>query len=234
MRVAIVDDEPIARDILEQYVGRVDGLELASVCRTAVDAFNVLHKDDIDLIFLDIEMPDMDGLSLLRSLRKRPKVILTSAYRKYAVEAYEWGAVDYLLKPVPFDRFLKAVNRVMKRRAERQQLPHQRMYLYFKSGKKMVQVFLDEILYIESLSNYVQIHSTHKEKIVTYQKMEYLEQLLPSAEFIRIHRSHIVRKDKIRAFASNHIELNRETKLPVGGSYRDNVHTMIHNVQLSA
>jgi two-component system, LytTR family, response regulator len=180
-----------------------------------------LQKELVDLLLLDIEMPGLNGLSLLKSLEKPPKVILVTAYRDYALEGFELDVVDYLLKPVSFERFLKAVQKVL-RTVPGPPPPARRSWLYFKSGAKMVQVFLEEINWVESMSNYARIFLSSGASVVTYQKMSDLETLLPAADFVRIHRSYIVRRDKVTAFTPHTVELGGK-ELPVGGHYKGNL-----------
>lgn len=226
MQVLIVDDEPIAIGILEKYVRQIEGLKVAGTCRDAVEAFNFLQKTPVDLLLLDIEMPQMSGLAFLKSLQHPPTVILTTAYRDYALEGFELAVADYLLKPISFERFLKAIQKV--RNSAPPSLPEtpgvvsQSSYLYFKSGTKMVQVFLDEILYVESLGNYARIHLSSGSSVVTYQKMADMMSVLPAADFIRIHRSYIVRRDKVRAFTAGEVEVG-DKELPVGAQYKGNL-----------
>lgn len=221
MQTLIVDDEPIAIAILEKYLLQIDGMQIAGTCRNAVEAFNVLQNKPVDLLLLDIEMPGMSGLTLLKNLQQAPKVILTTAYRDFALEGFELDVVDYLLKPIAFERFLKAIQKIRNLATPAQSsIITRRPYLYFKSGHKMVQVYLDEVLYVESMSNYARIFLSTQSSVVTYQKMSDLEALLPASEFIRIHRSYLVRRDKITAFTPDAVEIAGK-ELPVGGSYKN-------------
>lgn len=221
MNVLIVDDEPIAIGILERYVRQTDGLQLVGSCRNGVEAYNLLQRQPVDLLLLDIEMPGMNGLSLLQSLQQRPRVILTTAYREYALEGYELEVVDYLLKPVSFERFLRAIQKALPKAPAAEPAGLQaRRFLYFKSAQKMVQVYLDEVRYVESLSNYVRIFLQSGSSVVTYQKLGELAAELPAGEFVRIHRSYLVRKDKIRAYTPQQVDLG-QIELPVGGQYRE-------------
>lgn len=220
MNIAIIDDEPIAIGILERYAAQMEGLTVAGTGCTALEAYNLLQKTSVDLLFLDIEMPVMNGFSLLKSLENPPPVILTTAYREYAIEGYELNVLDYLLKPVSFERFIKSVEKARAFVAARTLPAPDRAYLYFKSDKKMVQVFLDEVLYVESMSNYVRIFLADGVSVVTYQRMSDLEEILPGTAFIRIHRSFLVRKDRIRAYTPQSVEVGGK-ELPVGGQYRN-------------
>jgi DNA-binding LytR/AlgR family response regulator len=218
----IIDDEPVARGILERYIEQLEWLELAACCKNALEANEWLGKEQVDLIFLDIEMPHLNGLDFLGTLVNPPKVILTTAYREYALEGYELNVVDYLLKPISFERFLKAVNKAGPRevaRSEPETPSAQEDYLYIKADKKMVQLYFKDILYIEGLSNYVRIFTKHK-PIISYQKLSYLESVLPAADFFRCHRSYIVSVSNIRAYNATHLEIG-DTEIPIGGSYRE-------------
>jgi len=222
MRVFIVDDEPIAIGILEKYVAQIEGLELAGACRNGVEAFNLLQHTRVDLLLLDIEMPGLNGLSLLKNLHDPPSVILTTAYRDYALESYDFEVADYLLKPIAFERFLRAIQKVRKIGPpvnNPESVSVGRPYLYFKSGHKMVQVFLDDVLYVESMGNYARIFLAPGGSVVTYQKMSDLEDLLPAGDFVRIHRSYLVRRDKVTAYTPNTVEVGGR-ELPVGGNYK--------------
>lgn len=219
----IVDDEPVAQGIIERYVEQIDWLHLVAKCKNAIEANNWLRKEQIDLIFLDIEMPHLDGINFLNTLVKRPKVILTTAYREYALDGYELNVQDYLLKPISFERFLKAVNKVMPETnvepAETDQSSRKEDYLYIKADKKMVQVYFDDIKYIEGLSNYVRIYTSGR-PLISYQKLSYLENVLPQRDFFRCHRSYIVSSRHIKAYNATHLEIG-EKEIPIGGSYRE-------------
>lgn len=220
----IIEDEPIAARVLARFIEQVEQLELVQVCHNAVTGFDALQQHDIDLLFLDIKMPQLNGLDLLRTLSNAPKVIVTTAYTDYALEGYELNIVDYLLKPIAEARFMKAVAKAT------QQLPmtapptfdYSQPYIYLKSDKKMVRVFLHEIVYLESLGNYVKVHTFDK-IIVTYQTLQFFEKHLPDDLFLRIHRSYLVALQKIEAFTATFVELPSDTKLPIGQNYKTKV-----------
>ena len=233
LRCLLVDDEPLALDVLETFVQRLDNLELVARCSNAVEAYNVLQKEEVDLIFLDIQMPKLTGIEFLKSLSNPPKVILTTAYRDYAVEGYELNAVDYLLKPISFDRFLKAVNKVTESAPPAvtqlaTPLTHTDYYtdykdafIYLKADKKMVKVMLTDILYIESLKDYIRVKTDVRE-VISYQEISYLEEKLPKEKFLRIHRSFIVALDKVQAFSATSVELGK-SEIPIGRLYKNDV-----------
>lgn len=237
MKCIIVDDEPLAREVLESYVDRIDGLELVASCDNAVKAFDILKKEDVDLIFLDIQMPKLNGIDFLKVLNPLPKVIFTTAYREYAIESYELDVVDYLLKPISFQRFLMAVSKAMNGHGSVPNEPAQtpvsdelrsdHPYIFLKADRKMVKVYLKDILYIESLKDYVRIKMPQKD-VISLQKISFLEQKLPEDCFVRIHRSFIVPIKKIEAFSQNVIEIGG-TELPIGRNYKEKVLQILNN-----
>jgi DNA-binding LytR/AlgR family response regulator len=219
----LVDDEPIALDVIELYARQVDMLEVAGKCRSAVEAFMALQHKKIDLMFLDIQMPQLSGLELLKTLPHPPKVIITSAYRQYALEGYEFDVVDYLIKPVPFERFMKAVGKVLKGQAPvaAPAPPAEEPFIFVKEDRKLIRVFLHDILFLESLRDYVRI-TTASRQITTRQTIAYYEELLPPEQFVRIHRSFIVALSKIEAISENRIEVLGQA-LVIGGNYKQRV-----------
>ncbi|MCJ8167216.1 LytTR family DNA-binding domain-containing protein [Pontibacter sp. E15-1] len=237
LRCMIVDDEPLALDVLETFIARLDNLELVCRCHNAVEAYNCLQSEQIDVMFLDIQMPRLTGIDFLKSLAHPPKVIFTTAYRDYAVEGFELNVVDYLLKPIAFERFLKAVSKVA---APEQPAPvassatpqaaqpvskaspdYKEAFIYLKSDKKMVKVLLADILYIESLKDYIRVKTETKE-IISYQKISFLEEKLPAGKFLRIHRSYIVALDKIQAFSASAVDIG-QAEIPIGRFYKTEV-----------
>lgn len=222
----IVDDEPLAIEILESYVQKIDQLSLKGSFRNAVSAFSFLQQHPVDLLFLDIQMPKLNGIDFLKTLKNPPKVIFTTAYRDYALDGFELEVVDYLLKPIPFERFLKSVSRIL------QQAPTEahvktivdtpkEQPLFFKVDKKMVKVNLSDILYIESIKDYVKVKTKDKE-IITQQKISYLEESLPKQSFLRIHRSFLAAIAKIDAYSACEIEIGK-IQLPIGRNYKNEV-----------
>lgn len=223
MKCIIVDDEPLAIEILESYVARIEELELTGTFRNAIAAFTFVQQNPVDLIFLDIEMPKLSGIDFLKTLKNPPKVIITTAYRDYAIEGFELEVVDYLLKPIPFERFLKSVGKVLTR-TEAAPAPgpaSQESFIYFKVDKKMVKTKIADILYIESIKDYVKVRTAEKE-IITQQKISYLDESLPRAQFLRIHRSFIVNLDRIDAYTATDVEINK-FKVPIGRNYKNDV-----------
>jgi DNA-binding LytR/AlgR family response regulator len=224
----IVDDEPLARNLLTDYVSKVPSLELLQACASPLVAIEVLRVNPVDLLFLDIQMPEITGISLLRTLQKRPLVVLTTAYSEYALEGYDLDVVDYLLKPVTFERFLRAVEKAGQRlttpstpptvQAPRTESTEQQPFVFVKDGTKLVKVRWADILYVEGLKDYVTIH-TRQQKIVTLQRLKTLEEQLPTDKFIRIHHSYIVAVDAIDVVHKGEVQIGNVT-LPVSDSYR--------------
>jgi DNA-binding LytR/AlgR family response regulator len=228
VKCLIVDDEPLATDIIESYIQKIEGLEVVEKCNNAVAAFEVLHQKHVDLVFLDIQMPALTGIDFLKTLSKMPKIIITTAYREYALQSYDFDVVDYLLKPISFERFLKAVNKYFQQNpggniivsnSPDNSLMKDDAAIYVKENKKMVIVHLKDILYIESIKDYVKIYTATK-SVITKQQISFIEQLLPAENFLRIHRSFIVAVAKIEAFSSNTVEIGKK-ELPIGRSYKN-------------
>lgn len=231
----IVDDEPPALDVIKKYIDSVNILELAGTCADAVEALNFLRQQTIDLLFLDIQMPNLLGTDLIRTLKNPPKVIFTTAYRKFAVEGFELDAVDYLLKPISFERFLKAVNKVMETSLKATEnndgfhVPQnslQNAFINLRADRKNIKILLDEILYIESLKDYIKV-VTATRNIVTKQSISSIEETLPKNNFVRIHRSFIVAINKIESFTSDTIEIAKH-ELPISRMYRHEVEKLLN------
>jgi DNA-binding LytR/AlgR family response regulator len=231
LQCLIVDDEPPALDVLRTYLAMVPWLQLAGECSNALDAFQFLQRQEVDVLFLDIKMPQLSGVELVRSLKNPPQVIFTTAFREYAVDGFELNAVDYLLKPFSFDRFLRAVDKVSSLRQEGGARPssapaassrhEQGEFLYFRADRKMVKVFLEDIQYVESLKDYVRI-VTEEGQVVTKHSITSLEAMLPEGSFQRIHRSFIVSLEKVSSYTNSHVEVGKK-ELPIGKLYRHEV-----------
>ena len=222
----IVDDEPLAIEVVESYLQKLNGFEITAKCNSAVEAFEILQKKNIELMFLDIQMPELTGLEFLRSMKNPPKVILTTAHRKYAADGFELDVVDYLLKPVSFERFLKAVEKFYKTndadfKVSVDNASGENDFIYVKENKKAVKLHFNEILYIESLKDYVVIHTDSK-KVISKIPISVLEEQLPAGKFLRIHRSFIVSITKIDAFTSYSIEIGKK-ELTIGRTYKNSV-----------
>jgi DNA-binding LytR/AlgR family response regulator len=225
----VIDDEPEAIEVLESYIQLVEHLELVAKCGDAMQAFQVLQTKKIDLIFLDIKMPKLLGTDFLRSLQNPPKVIFTTAYREYALDGFELNVVDYLLKPIPFDRFIKAVAKVTMNEDATESVHiaendsnDKKTFLYFRHERKMAKVMTNEILYVESLKDYIKIVTHSPKPLVVKQTISSVEEMLPETDFIRIHRSYIVAIDKIKSYTPTLIEIGG-TELPVGRLFQKEV-----------
>jgi len=228
-----VDDEPLALNVVQKHIASVPALSLAATYNNAVEALDYLQRHPIDLLFIDIQMPQILGTDFIRTLKNPPKVIFTTAFRKFAVEGFELNAVDYLLKPISFERFLKAVNKVMEVSLHQPVVGNDMSesikksndtHLYFRADRKMVKVMLDEILYIESLKDYVKIVTTSKTTI-TKQSISALEEMLPKDGFVRIHRSYIVALSKIESY-NQEVMVVAKKELPISRMYKHEVSKM--------
>jgi len=233
-RCLVIDDEPLAREILKQHIAGVEALELTGTCTNAVEAISFLKEHPVDLMFLDIQMPQLLGTNFIRTLKNGPKVVFTTAYRKYAVEGFELDAVDYILKPISFERFLKAVNKILQGSIKDPVLPAAKenmtevsnAFLYFRAERKMVKVFFRDILFIEALKDYIKIVTASK-TIVTKYVLSTLEEMLPANEFLRIHKSYIVAINKIDSYNSDSIQILRN-ELPIGRLYKFDVSRVLN------
>lgn len=227
IRCLVVDDEPPAREILRRYIEDVPTLVMAGECSNAIQAFSFLQQHTVDLIFLDIRMPQLSGTDFLKTLKNPPRVIFTTAYAEYALDGYELDVVDYLMKPIPFNRFLKAVNKAFQLSDAREAIEtiaeekKNESFVYFRADRKMVKVVLDDIFYIESMKDYVKV-VTAATTIITKQSISSVEAMLPEKEFVRVHRSYIVSLRRIRTFTSELIEIDK-TEIPIGKLYRNGV-----------
>ena len=221
----IVDDEPLAQEVIERYVNNINELALLKKCSNALEAFEVLHTEPVDLMFLDISMPVISGIDFLRSLRKAPAVIITTAYPDFAVQGYELDVMDYLVKPISMERFMKAVHKVIERTKAPIVIPQKQNirvdYMFIKSDQKLIKIKFVDIEYIEGMKDYVKIF-TRERRIVTLHTMKFFEANLPVGEFARIHKSYIINLDSIKSIAGNEVEL-RQQKLPIGSSYKENL-----------
>jgi two-component system LytT family response regulator len=221
MKCLIIDDEPLAQDVIENYLKKCPFIELVAKCENALSALEWMKKQKVDLIFLDISMPFISGIDFIKTLQNPPAIIFTTAYREYAIESYELNVLDYLLKPISFERFLKAINKLENRVSEtikpiNDESDHD-LFIYVKSENKNVKILLRDILFIESLKDYIKIH-TQGRTIITQVQISAIEQRLPD-NFLRIHRSFIVAKDKITAYTQHDLEIGNH-QIPIGRSYK--------------
>jgi DNA-binding LytR/AlgR family response regulator len=221
-----VEDEPLAAEVLQDYIKQVPFLSLKGICNDAIFALEALQQQKIDLVFLDIHLPKLKGLDFIKTLKNPPRIIITSAYHEYALQGYEYNVVDYLLKPIEFSRFLMAVNKLNQSPVQESHIttflpPPERASLFFNVSKKKVKVFLDEILYIESLKEYIRIYTVNK-TILTKFPLGQIEEILAKNNFLRIHRSYIIARSRIDAFTASEVEVNGK-QLPIGRSYKEDV-----------
>lgn len=226
VRCLLVDDEPLAIRLIENHISKIDSLEVVATCNSALKAFEILNTQEIDLLFLDIKMPHLTGIDFLKTLKNPPKTIFTTAYRDYALESYELETVDYLLKPVTFERFVKAIEKYSRQTsqvtASVQKESVTADYILVKSGNKHHKILLEDIVYIESLKDYIKIHLQNNTSIISKYKLGEMEKELAVYQFLRIHRSYIINTSKITAFSSHDIDVNTQ-EIPIGASYKEAV-----------
>ena len=234
-RCLIVDDEPIAQQILEKYICQVEVLELVGICSNAFEALNYLHQNPVDILLLDIKMPTLSGLEMLKTLHQAPKVILTTAFSEFGVESYEYGIVDYLLKPISFERFLKAVNKIILTEnpaANVQQsqdgVPPLSSFIFFKADKKIHKYYFKDILFIEGSGNYVKIHAVQGPPLLVLDKLSDLVEKLPKQQFVRVHKSYIVNVSHIERIEGNSISI-RGTGIPLSGTYKPGLDSILQS-----
>lgn len=232
LKTLIIDDEPLAHNVIRKYAEDIKSIEIKGFCKDALEAIEILEKQSIDLIFLDINMPKLSGIEFLKTLKNPPLVILTSAYTEYAMEGYELNVLDYLVKPFSFARFLKAVQKAehQVQLTQKSTIEEKVGSVFIKSNKKTYQVKFSEIIYIEGLGDYIKIY-TEKSHLVTNISMKKMEELLPSNEFHRIHKSHIVNLMKIIAIEGNMVEL-ANIKLIIGSNYRADFFSRISTISI--
>jgi DNA-binding LytR/AlgR family response regulator len=229
LKCIIVEDEVLAQDVIRSHLARIGQMELLGVYRTAPEAQTALLHLDVDVLFLDIRLPGMSGLHFLRSLADPPLVVLTTAYAEYALESYEFNVIDYLLKPISFERFAKAVNKILDGRlyslASTPVEAKDEDHIFIKSNSKFFRVDFSEILYVQGMKDYLKLY-TPDFTLVTHHTMNEMEKTLPSRQFLRVHRSYIVAIKHIRAIYGNSIELGKVT-IPIGVNYKDTVMDLI-------
>ena len=237
----IIDDEPLAINVIKKYLTQFEGFELVGTCQNAIEAFNILSQKEIDLVFLDINMPQLNGIDFLKSLEKPPTVIVTTAYREYAVESYELDVIDYLVKPIAFPRFMKALHKVSRLLLDKTGMEEETeqgikseekesardTFTFFKVDKKMIKVYFKDILYIESLKDYVRIKTIY-EDLITHYNLTGISSVLPEDDFMRIHRSYTIALDKVKAIEGNCVEIAGKL-LPIGRNFTKAVKDRILN-----
>ena len=228
IKCIIVEDEILAQQVIQNHLQKNGQLELVGICNNVVEARNVLNTTEVDLIFLDIQLPGMTGLNFLRSFPESPLVILTTAYAEFALESYEFNVIDYLLKPISLERFTRAINKISNGRlytltAKDKDLTYD--HIFIRSGSKFFKVNFSEILYIESMKDYLRVH-TREHKLVTHQTLGDMEKILPPKQFIRVHKSYIVALEYIRIIYGNTVEVGNAT-IPIGSSYKSLVMNLV-------
>jgi DNA-binding LytR/AlgR family response regulator len=237
LKLLIVDDEPLAQEILQTYIAKTDALELVGTCKNALEAFAALNKQQVDVVLLDINMPEMSGIDFLRSLKHPPLVIFTTAYTEFAVESYELDAVDYLLKPIPFDRFLKAINKAQQYLTSTQPTATSEVkmnsenLLFVRSEGKWVKINLNELWFVEGLKDYVRLWMNDG-RIAVHSTMKNFElQLASYTQFVRVHKSHIVNLNFVTEVDGNSISIKGEL-IAIGSTYKDEVNKRLDSYKL--
>jgi len=220
IKCLIVDDEPLARQVIETYISRLNTIEIVKQCNNAMEAHEVLQQEKVDLIFLDVQMPVITGIEFLRSLNNPPQIILTTAYPNFALEGFDLNVTDYLLKPISFERFLKAVHKASEQINMHQPAENaQADYMFVKEDSKLVKINFEDIDHIECMKDYAKIF-TKQHMIVTHHTMKKFEEVLPSALFMRVHRSYIVHIPAIQSIFGNLIE-TQKGRIPIGANYKE-------------
>jgi len=220
-----IDDEPLALKQISSYIDKTPFLEPIALCQSALEAMEFLSTQEIDLMFVDINMPDINGMDFVKSLDKKPLIIFTTAYSEYAIEGYEVDALDYILKPISYAVFLKSANKAKswfennQKQAEVVQTTQD--FLFVKSEYKLIRILLSEIKYIESANEYIQIHLINNESVTTLIRLKVMEEQLPKDKFMRVHRSFIVNLDRVKVIERNRIIFERNVYIPIGEQYKD-------------
>ncbi len=222
----VIDDEPLARELIETYLEKIPNLELVASCASAIEASSILSSKKIDLLFLDIEMPALKGIDFFKNLAYKPQVIFTTAYRDYALDGFELNAVDYLLKPIFFERFFSAIQKFLQLQNTAENSTEsitkndKKDYIFVNKAKKQIKIVFDDILYAESLKDYIKIHF-QKETLTIKESISSFEKRIDN-RFIRTHRSYIVNSEKITAYTKNDVEIG-QIEIPIGNNYKDNM-----------
>jgi two-component system LytT family response regulator len=226
IRCVAIDDEPLAVKKIAGYILKVPFLELVAECRSAAEAMSIMDKNDIQLLFIDINMPDISGMELVKSLTNKPYVVFTTAYSEYAVEGFQVDAIDYLLKPITFSNFLKAANKVknlmeLTSNSQKESVKTSANHLFVKSDFKLIRIELNDIKYIESQHEYIKIHLINSNPVMTQLSLKSMEEQLPSDRFMRIHRSYIVNLAKVSMIERNRIVFDGKVYIPVSEQYKE-------------
>ncbi|MEI8048072.1 MAG: LytTR family DNA-binding domain-containing protein [Bacteroidota bacterium] len=236
MKCLAIDDEPLALKQISSYIAKTPFLEVVSLCSNAFDAMEYLANNEVDLMFVDINMPDLNGMDFVKSLVQKPQIIFTTAYSEYAIEGFKVDALDYILKPISYASFLKSANKAKTwfelnlKQAESVQTTQDSLFV--KSEYKMVRIFLSEIKYIESSNEYIQIHLINDEPVTTLIRLKVIEEQLPKDKFMRVHRSFIVNLDRVKVIERNRIVFDRNVYIPVGEQYKENFQAFLNKTFL--
>jgi DNA-binding LytR/AlgR family response regulator len=228
IRCIIIEDEPLAQDVIKSHLQKSGRFDLVGSYRNALEAKDAIDKEEIDLIFLDIQLPGMTGINFLRSLTNPPLVVFTTSYPEYALESYEFNVIDYLLKPISYERFSKTIDKIIDGKifkSSEESKPIQREYIFVKSNNKFFRIAFSDIVYIEGMRDYLKIH-TPDHVIVTHQTMTEMENILPQGQFIRIQKSYIVSTSRIKAVSGNEVDLGK-LLLPIGLNYKERIMSFI-------
>lgn len=225
----IVDDEPLARQVLENYISRTPLLQLTAACNNAVDAYRTLQEQVIDILFLDIKMPLINGIRFLQSLKHPPAVIFTTAFSEYAAESYDLNAVDYLLKPFSYERFYRSIEKVLKINTPLKKEENVTNYLFIKADNNLIKIFHQDLLYIQARKDYLKL-VTKNSSFLTHMTMKYIRSLLPEKQFVRVHRSYIISLAAINIKGKNFVDIGN-IKIPVSDSYRDPLEEALQKVK---
>jgi DNA-binding LytR/AlgR family response regulator len=227
----IVDDEPLAREIIQSHLSKIPNWSVADTCVNAEEAYEALLKFDIDVIFLDIQMPIITGIDFLKSLKKPPHVIFTTAFNEYAIKGYELNVVDYLLKPILFNRFYQAVEKVNEKLANEkgiESVKEESTYFFFKYNGKLLKITFDDIIYVKAEQEYSFIY-TKEDKFLVSMHLKRMQEILPEIDFLRIHRSYIVAKDKITAILGNTVQIDDSINLPIAKNSKS---SLLHSLKI--
>lgn len=236
INVLLVDDEYLALNLLEEFAGRLPGLEVVGKAKNPTQALELLEQNPVDILFLDIQMPIISGVNLLKSLRNPPVTVFTTAYSEHAVEAFDLNAVDYLLKPFAFERFLQAVNKAKEALGRREPVPAPAApaaapeFIVVKVDGRLQKIRLDELLYVEGLKEYIRLVCGGGKQYVTFERMKNIEEQLPSQNFLRVHKSYIVAKRHVQAVEGNQLDLGNKIKIPISREKKDEVVSAIFGV----
>jgi len=234
----IVDDEPVAQQILEKYINQIEALHLVAKCSNAFEAMNILHQEKVDILFLDIKMPLLSGIEMLKTIQNQSKVILTTAFSEFAVESYEYGVADYLLKPISFERFLKSVNKILLPQNidfingnSEENITAQPTFIFFKADKKIFKYYLNDILFIEGSGNYIKVHTQNDKPLMVLDKLTDIFEKLPRKQFLRVHKSFIINISHIIKIEGNML-LIRDKQIPISNTFKKDLEEVVQSNHL--